>query len=343
MAKFKRLYLIVGLLLPIHLLVLGASFFSPYGPDVEHRDLPFAPPTSLHWIDVHGRFHLRPFIYPYIALPGRFGVYQPDVTHPVPVCFWVHKTDRDSSGRSLSHWHLFGTHGGAPIFLLGSDEYGRDEFSRMLYAGQVSLFAGVTAAMVSLGLAFLLGSLSGFYGGLADIAVMRLADLFFALPWLYLLFALRAFLPLQTPPRESLFLVIMAIGLLGWARPARLVRGAVLSAKKRNYVLAARGFGASDTYLLRRHILPQTWGILLTQAGLLIPQYLLAEVTLSYVGLGVGEPTPSIGTLLAEIQIPGILPAYWWMLLPGLALIPLLAGYYWLADALHERAGFISL
>jgi peptide/nickel transport system permease protein len=333
----------LALLLPIHVLVLGAGFFSPYNPDVQNRRLPFAPPTRLHWIDAHGKFHLRPFVYPYVAVPGRFAVYKPDLRHPVPVHFFVRSPDRAFSESSLSGLRLFGTGDKTRIFLLGSDEYGRDQLSRMLYGAQISLVAGVTAAALSLGLALLLGSVSGFYGGVVDSVVMRLAELFLALPWLYLLFALRAFLPLRTPPRESLVLVIMVIGIIGWARPARLIRGAVLSAKERNYVLAARGFGASDAYLLRRHVLPQTLGIVLTQAGLLIPQYILAEVALSYLGLGVGQPTPSLGNLLAQVQVQSIMASYWWLVLPGLALIPLLAGYYSLADALHERARLIPV
>jgi peptide/nickel transport system permease protein len=341
--KSKRLYFALGLLLPIHVIVLGASFFSPYDPDVQNRRLPFAPPTSLHWIDARGKFHLRPFIYACVAVPGRFAVYQPDLTHPVFLRFFVCPQDRAVSETLHSGLRLFGTADGTRIFLLGSDEYGRDQLSRMLYGAQVSLLAGLAATILSLGLALLLGAVSGFYGGVIDGIVMRLAELFLALPWLYLLFALRAFLPLQTPPRESLMLVVMVIGIIGWARPARLIRGTVLSAKQRNYVLAARGFGASDAYLLRRHVLPQTLGVVLTQAGLLIPQYILAEIALSYLGLGVGEPMPSLGNLLAQVRVQNIMSSHWWMLLPGLALIPLLTGYYSLADALHERAGLIHV
>ena len=343
MFNSRRLYLTLSLLLPVHVLVLGASFFSPYDPDAQNRRLPFAPPTRLHWIDARSKFHLRPFFYPYVPVPGRFAVYKPDLTHPVFLRFFVRLQDQASSGRLRSELRLFGTGDSRRLFLLGSDEYGRDQLSRMLYGAQISLLAGLTAAALSLALALLLGSVSGFYGGLIDSALMRMAELFLALPWLYLLFALRAFLPLQTPPRESLMLVVTVIGIIGWARPARLIRGTVLSAKRRNYVLAARSFGASDAYLLRRHVLPQTLGVVLTQAGLLIPQYILAEVTLSYLGLGVGEPMPTLGNLLAEIQVQSIMLSHWWMLLPGLALILLLAGYYNLADALHERAELIQI
>src|SRR5437899_10450969 len=148
--------------------------------------------------------------------------------------------------------HLFGA-AGARICLLGSDGYGRDQLSRILYGGQVSLLAGLLGAGITLSIGLGIGAVAGYYGGWRDDVLMRLAELFLALPWLYLLFALRAFLPLAVSPLGAFFLIIAVIGAVGWARPARLVRGVVLSAKERDFVRAARGFGASPAYLLRRH------------------------------------------------------------------------------------------
>jgi peptide/nickel transport system permease protein len=170
---------------------------------------------------------------------------------------------------------------------------------------------------------------------------MRFSDLFLALPWLYLLFAVRAFMPLHIEPAQAFMLLIAVIGFIGWARPARLIRGIVLSAKERSYVLAARGFGASDLYVMRRHVLPETSGVLLTQAALLVPQYILAEVTLSFLGLGVGEPVPSWGNMLASLQKYYVLTSYSWMFAPGLALIPVFLLYYKLCSVLQERIKFV--
>ena len=166
---------------------------------------------------------------------------------------------------------------------------------------------------------------------------MRAAEIFMALPWIYLLFAVRAFLPLHLGAQQSFFLLVGVIGLTGWARPSRLVRGVVMSAKHRDYVLAARSFGASHFYLLRRHVLPETYGVLLTQAAVLIPQYILAEVTLSFLGLGVSEPAPSWGNMLADMQKLYVLESYWWMFAAGVALIPVFLLYHLLADALQQR------
>lgn len=138
-------------------------------------------------------------------------------------------------------------------------------------------------------------------------------------------------------------MLVAVIGLIGWAWPARLIRGVVLSVKERNFVLAARGFGASNGYLLRRHVLPQTGSIVLTQLALLIPRYVLAEVTLTFLGLGVGEPMPSWGNLLSSLQQYYVLSSYWWMVMPALILIPLFLAYHAAADALQERWKSIAL
>jgi peptide/nickel transport system permease protein len=169
--------------------------------------------------------------------------------------------------------------------------------------------------------------------------LMRVAELFVALPWLYLLFALRAFLPLSVSPLQAFFLIVVVVGAVSWARPARLVRGVVLSARERDYARAARGFGATDGYLLRRHILPETSSVILTQAAILVPQFVLAEMTLSFLGLGVPDPVPSWGSLLSSLQQYSVLVSYWWMYLPALAIVPFFLGYLGLASALQQGAG----
>ena len=237
------------------------------------------------------------------------------------------------------HGRLVGAREPGGFFLLGTDAYGRDVFSRLLYGGRVSLFTGLLAAFLSLSLGLALGTAAGFYGGWLDRLLMRAGELVMALPWLYLLLAVRAFLPLHITSVQAFFLIVVIIGGVGWVRPARLIRGVVLSARERGFVLAARGFGASDAYLIRRHILPLTAGVVLTQATVLIPQYILAEVALSFLGLGVAEPVPSWGNMLAEAQQYHSLVAHPWMLAPGFAIIPVLLAYLLLADTLTAPAG----
>ena len=316
--------------------VLFAGFFAPYDFAAQDRDSPFAPPTGIHFVDSSGGFHVRPFVYgPRDSSQSAVSA-AADSQQLYPLRWFVRGAPYRIAGVFASQTHLFGVAQPARIFLMGSDAYGRDQFSRFLYGGQISLLAGLIAALLSVSIGVFAGGIAGYYGGWIDEILMRGGELFLALPWLYLLFAVRAALPLHISQWEVFLLLISAMGLIGWARPARLIRGVVLSAKERNFVLAARGFGASDAYLLRRHVLPQTYAVLLTQITLLVPQYVLAEVTLTFLGLGVGEPMPSWGALLSSLQQYSVLSSYWWMFLPALLLIPLFVVFYAAADALQE-------
>ncbi len=341
MSNRLKLWISLGVLAAIHAAILLAGFFAPYNFATQDRNAPYAPPTRIHFIDPSGHFHLRPFVYSSdMPQPPATRAGQP---RAYPIHFFVAGATYRITGLFPSRRHLFGVAAPARIFLMGTDAYGRDQFSRFLYGGQISLLAGLLAASVSLVLGTVIGAIAGFYGGWIDDALMRGGELFLVLPWLYLLFAVRATLPLDIAGWQVLLLLVLVLGLVGWARPARLIRGVVLSARERNYVIAARGFGASDGYLLTRHILPQTYPVLLTQMALLIPQYVLAEVTLTFLGLGVSEPMPSWGTLLAYLEQYRVLSSYWWMFLPAVLLVPVFVAYYSAADALEERGKSVTL
>jgi peptide/nickel transport system permease protein len=336
MKQRRKLTKWLVVLVALHGIVAAAGFFAPYDPAEQDRERPYLPPVRVHLMDAQGHFHFRPFFYPLRLRQGSFDAYEEITNTTIPIKFFERGARYHLLGFIPSRLHLIGT-AGSRIYLLGSDAYGRDQLSRILYGGQVSLLAGLLGAGVTLFLGALIGLAAGYYCGWRDELLMRIAELFLALPWLYLLFALRAFLPLAVSPLEAFLLVVVVIGMVGWARPARLVRGVVLSAKERDFVRAARGFGASDFYLLRQHILPQTASVLLTQAAILVPQFVLAEMTLSFLGLGVPEPMSSWGNLLATLQQYNVLVSYWWMYLPALAIVPFFLGYLSLASALQER------
>jgi peptide/nickel transport system permease protein len=338
-----KLRVAIILLVGFQLLILFAGFFAPYSSTAQDRRSPFAPPTPLHFFDAQGEFHARPFVYGLKIDPGNYGAYRIDSTQRYPIHFFTASASYKVAGLFTAHTHLFSVEEPGRILLLGSDGYGRDQLSRFLYGGQLSLLAGLIAATLSVGVGIIMGGLAGFYGGWLDNLLMRGAELLLALPWLYLLFAVRAALPLQVTQSQVFLMLVVVLGLVGWARPARLIRGVVLTAKERNFVLAARGFGASDHYLFFRHVLPQTSGVVLTQIALLIPQFVLAEVTLTFLGLGVGEPLASWGSLLSSLQQYAVLSSYWWMLLPALLLVPVFLSYYLAADALQERFKSVSL
>jgi peptide/nickel transport system permease protein len=291
-----------------------------------------------YFVDSLGKWHLRPFYYPLALRAGSFDEYEEDRAQAIPVRFFMSGAPYRVLGVLPLRVHLF-SGGDAPLYLLGSDAYGRDLLSRVLFGGQVSLLAGLIGAGLTLSIGLCIGAAAGFWGGWKDGVLMRVAELFLALPWIYLLFAMRAFLPLTVPPQKAFLLVVAVIGAVGWARPARMVRGIVLSAKERDFVRAARGFGASASYLLRRQILPETSSVVLTQAAILVPQFVLAEMTLSFLGLGIPEPVPSWGNLLASLQHYNVLVSYWWMYLPALAMVPFFLGYLMVASLLQRSTG----
>jgi len=341
--KRHKLRAAAVLLAAFHAVILLAGFVAPYDYSAQNRELTFAPPTRVHFVDRYGKFHARPFVYGFRSQPSSPSSYELDPAMVYPLEFFIEGAPHKLAGFIPSRLHLVGVQEPGRLFLMGTDAYGRDQFSRFLYGGQISLLAGLVAAAISVSLGIAIGALAGFYGGWLDEVLMRGGELFLALPWLYLLFAVRAVLPLHIAGWQVFLLLVSVMGLIGWARPARLIRGVVLSAKERNFVLAARGFGASDGYLLVRHVLPQTSGVVLTQLTLLIPQYVLAEVTLSFLGLGVSEPMPSWGSLLASLQQYYVLASYWWMFLPAVLLVPLFLLYYLAADALQEHVGSVQL
>jgi peptide/nickel transport system permease protein len=305
----------------IHMAALLAGALAPYPYDEQHRDFPLAPPSRVHFLDAAGHLHARPFVY--AIVPDSAGGYREEPSRSYGIQLLP------GNGR------LFGVARPGLLFLIGADAYGRDIFSRLLYGARVSLFTGLLAASLSMGIGALLGIVAGFYSGWIDQLLMRAGELALALPWFYLLLAIRAALPLYIGGWRAFLLVIAIIGGIGWARPARVIRSVAMSARGADYVLAAEGFGAPPGYIMRRHILPAILGVALTQASVLIPQYILAELGLSFLGLGVGEPIPTWGNMLAD-AIHEPLLHFPWLAAPGVAAIPVLLAYLTLAEALGD-------
>ena len=336
--RSKRNTLLI-LFVALHLVVLFPGFFSTQGYAEQDRDLPFSPPTRLHFVRPDGHFSLRPFVFGWNQVALDAGVYEIDRSQIHPIHFLVKGSPYTIVKGITATAHLLGVDKPGRLFLFGTDDLGRDEYSRMLYGGRISILAGWIGAAIALFTGGLVGLISGYSGRWIDSITMRFVELFMALPWLYLLFAVRAILPLRIETTDTFILLIAVVGVIGWARPARLVRSMVLTAKERNFVLAARAMGASNFHILRKHILPQVLGLLLTMAAYLIPQFILAEVTLSFLGLGIGEPVPSWGTLLAELQKYTVLVNYWWMYAPGIALVALFLIYHWASSTIQQKVG----
>jgi peptide/nickel transport system permease protein len=321
--------------------------------------------------------------------------------------------------------HLFKPAGDGYIFLFGTDQHGRDIFSRTLYGGRISLTIGILGALLSTILGLIIGGISGYYGGKIDASIMRFVEILMSIPALYLILALRNTVPDEfgkiyikinlvaqqlyhwktstlistllftviiiclaciiyykqrrkafsvywalfmvlfltillegdvliglciniikkiIPPSTPVssqwvyFYIVVIISMIGWASMARIIRGMVLSIKEKDFVLAAKALGASGPYILRRHILPQTYRFAIIRATLLIPFYILSEIALSFLGLGIQEPDASWGNMLQYSQNIKVLYDFPWMLMPGLFLFITVLCFNFFGDYLSSSS-----
>lgn len=189
------------------------------------------------------------------------------------------------------NWHLFGTTDSARINILGTDDQGRDQFSRLLYGGRISLFIGIVGVALTFPLGMIIGGISGYFGGWMDAAIMRLAEVLMTFPSIYLLVTLGAVLPSGLSSTQRFLLIVLITSFISWAGLARVIRGQVLSIKEREFVQAARAMGGKPLYIITRHILPQTATYIIISATLAVPSFIGAEAVLSLIGLEFNNQT----------------------------------------------------
>lgn len=303
----------------LYLLSLFGGFIAPYNHRSQAKGTPFLPPTRIHFFDEQGTFHLRPFVYRPRITDRLLFAYDEERTQSHPLRFFVRGERYDWLGVMESSWHLVGVAGGenAPrLHLLGTDGLGRDVLARLLYAGQISLVIGPIGLLLAYLIGVSLGAFSGYFGGLLDSVLMRAAEIVMSLPTLILILAFRAAFPLSVTPRQVAMMMLTIFAAVGWAEVARLTRNLALAERVKDYVTSAVSLGANHARIVARHILPNIRTPLLTQFALTAPTFILAEITLSFLGVGVQEPNASWGTMLADAKELSVLKNYWWMLVP---------------------------
>ena len=286
-------WLVIGL---FALCAIFAGFLAPYDHSAQSRFEPSAPATSIHFSG------LTPIIYPRRVEDPLRRTYTEDTSVAFPVGWFVRGYSYKVLGIVETDIHLFGvrsTSGVAPrINLLGTDQLGRDRFSRLLYATRFSFIVALIGVLVACVVGILIGGVSGYAGRFMDTFLTGMTDAMLALPTLILRLGVRAAFPLELPMTRAALLLLLIFALTGWADMARLTRGLVLSLRKREFVIAAVALGVSHKRVLFRHIVPNILPSLRTRALLLLPTFLLAEVALSYLGVGLQEPEPSLGNML---------------------------------------------
>ncbi len=296
------------LLLALVLLVsAGAPWLAPNPPDRTFPDLLYAPPTRVHLPEVGApglHFHSLRLVS---RLERRF---EEDRNQPVRLQWFT-------DGRLVSTDQAAGGPESPPLLLLGADPYGRDIFARVLYGARTSLALAIVATLAAVLLGAIVGSVAGYIGGTTDDLISRMSDFVLVLPATYVVLALRSVMPLVLPAETVFVLLASIFAFVGWPIVARGVRGIVASERERDYVAAGRAIGAGPWRLVVRHLLPAAGGHLRTQATLLLPAFILAEATLSYVGLGFPDTIPTWGTMLQEASSGALIGESPWMLAPA--------------------------
>jgi peptide/nickel transport system permease protein len=298
----------------VALVAVLAPGLTPHRPDTRFADRAYAPPMPLRVIDGDGRWR-APFVYP-VRLKDRLERrYEEDRAHPVPVSWFSRGVVAQVSDGRLGPW-----------LPLGGDGSGRDVFARLVYGARLSLAVALAATLGAMLIGTLVGGVAGAAGGAVDEALMRLSDFVIVLPAMYVVLSLRAALPLVLPPAQVFALVAGILALVGWPIVARGVRAIVAGERERDYAQAALALGAGRARLLLRHLLPAAHGFLAAQAALLAAAFILAEATLSYVGLGFPDPSVSWGVMLQEAANVSAMADAPWTLAPAAGIFLLVLG-----------------
>ncbi|MGE5359220.1 MAG: ABC transporter permease [Bacteroidales bacterium] len=329
----------VILLAAVALLAVAAPLVAPHDPSAQFANCLHAPPMPLHLRDADGRWHW-PFYHP-LRLVSRLESRYEEIgearksalrqaqgvvslsNHESPK---VRQSEAGGAGQPRAESPGPRADICDAWMPLGADSYGRDVASRILHGARVSLGLALIAVVGSLLVGAAAGGLAGYFGGAVDEGLMRFAEFIVVLPTVYLVLALRAAMPLVMAPVQIFALMAGIFTLIGWPWVARGVRGIVAAERERDYVEAARAAGAGHTRILFRHVLPATFGHLGAQGTLLVPAFILAEATLSFVGLGFPDPTPTWGTMLQDATNVSTLAQFPWMLAPAGAVFIVVLG-----------------
>ncbi|UKO98214.1 ABC transporter permease [Nostoc sp. UHCC 0870] len=345
------------LLLVFYMAVIAADFIAPYNPYVSQANGSLLPPTRIYWVaKTSGKF-IGPHIYPTTQgdtdLETGDRQLIVDYTKPSPVRLFVAGPEYRLFQLSLPlppkseevtiipgiplNWHLFGADGDAKLNLLGTDEQGRDQLSRLLYGGRISLFIGIIGVLFTFPLGLLIGGISGYFGGWIDSVIMRIAEVLMTFPSIYLLVTLGAVLPAGLSSSQRFLLIVLITSVISWAGLARVIRGQVLSIKEREFVQAARAMGGKPIYIIIRHVLPQTATYVIISATLAVPSFIGSEAILSLIGLGIQQPDPSWGNMLSLASNASILVLQPWLIWPpALLIIMTVLAFNLLGDGLRD-------
>jgi peptide/nickel transport system permease protein len=343
--KHKAAVVSLVVVVLLYLVALFAEFIAPLDPNAANARFTYAPPQriALFSTDAAGtsRFGLNvPSLAMKIDPVAIRRVFTPDPSKPIPVGFFVKSEPYLLLGTFPMERKLIGPlDRSQPVFFLGADRLGRDIFSRVVHGARVSLSIGLIGVGISLVLGVVLGGISGYYGGWADMIIQRIIEFLRSIPTIPLWMGLAAAVPLGWPPLRTYFVITLIISLLGWTSLAREVRGRFLSLRNEDFVTAARLDGASEARVIFRHMLPSFISHVIAVLTLAVPAMILAETSLSFLGIGLQPPIVSWGVLLQEAQnIRAVSQAPWLLFVPGAAVVVSVLALNFLGDGLRDAA-----
>jgi peptide/nickel transport system permease protein len=344
--KFRKhkLAMVAGVVaILIYLIAIFAEFLAPTNPEIYSSRYTYAPPQRVHFIDNSGggtRF--GPYVNGYkvtvdqVALRRTFTV---DPSLHYPIRLFAQATPYKLLGVIPMDRHLIGpVDPTAPMYLLGTDRIGHDLLSRLIFGTRISMSVGLVGVVLSLVLGVALGGASGYYGGSVDNAIQRVIEFLRSIPTIPLWLGLAAAVPKQWSPLRVYFAITVILSLIGWTGLARVVRGRFLSLREDEFVLAARLDGNSEPRIIGRHMVPSFLSHIIASLTLAIPGTIIAETTLSYLGLGLRSPINSWGVLLQEATNIRAVATAPWLLTPGIAVILAVLSLNFLGDGLRDAA-----
>ena len=325
----------------LYFVSIFADFFAPFGPLERFKDFNDAPPTRIHLINADGKLG-RPCIYETERAldTDTFKYnYSEDSSKVHIIRFFVKTEPYKLLGFIRMEHKLFGLEDReVPLLLFGSDRLGRDVFSRILYAGRISLFIGFGGVAVAFILGSILGGISGYYGGVVDETIQRVIEVLISVPDIPIWIALSAALPRDWGTINIYLAITLILSIRGWTGLARVVRGRIISLREEEFALAAKAAGASDRRIIFKHLLPAFSSYLIVHITLAIPGMILGETALSFLGLGIRPPAVSWGTLLQEAQDVNVLANFPWMLIPALFVVGAILMFNFVGDGLRDAA-----
>jgi peptide/nickel transport system permease protein len=344
---FKRHRLaMAGLVITVILYVIAVlpGFFAVNNPEQQNARAAFHPPQGLHFIDTaeDGSWSVRPYIHPYVLKrdPQTLAaIYEQDNSRKVYLKMFAPGYEYSVLGLFKSTTHLFASEEArSPVFFFGADRLGRCVFSRIMVGTQISLSVGLVGVVLSLVIGIVLGGISGYYGGRIDFVIQRVIELVLSLPTIPIWLAASAAVPQDWPAVLNYFMITLILSLTGWAQLARVVRGRFLSLRTEEFVMAARLDGASEGRIIFRHMLPSFASHIIASISLAIPAMILAETSLSFLGLGLQPPTISWGVLLREAQNIRSIATAPWLFIPGAFVVLAVIAMNFLGDGLRDAS-----